>query len=91
MELIMASPRLTPIAQRALNAERRLEEVKTERDILRNFIKDLAEHGTRFDLNPTVCAGEDGSTDFSYLKYIGRMDASVRDGAKAVLRRAFNS
>jgi hypothetical protein len=50
---------------------------------LRAFIMDLAEHGTRFDLNPTVdsCLGT-----AAYVDYITRIDSDIRSSAKSVLR-----
>ncbi len=47
-----------------------------------DFVKDLAEHGLRFDLNPTINLLESSR---SYLDYIARMDASVRERAAAAL------
>lgn len=86
----MASPRLTPIAQRAQNAERRLAEVQKERDALREFIKDLAENGTRFDLTPTLAMGANGMSGNASYDYIKRMDESIRKSAKKVLRDTFD-
>lgn len=88
----MSTPRLTPVAQRAENAERRLAEVSRERDILREVLKDLAENGTRFDTNPTVIgAGWGEEVHQNLVEYIGQMDTSVRTKAKTALREAFDS
>lgn len=48
---------------------------------LRELVQDFADHGLRFDLNPTVF--QRGVQP--YIDYIKRMDDSVRDRAKAAL------
>ncbi len=55
------------------------------------FVRDLAEHGIRFDLNPTVQWGGENSEDElqslgnAYLDYIKRIDESMRERAKDAL------
>ncbi len=46
-------------------------------------LRDLADHGTRHDLNPTMPGGNEGMTHL--LRYIERMDQAVRDRARAAL------
>lgn len=52
---------------------------------LRAFVADLAENGTRFDLNPAVLH-IGGNSAPSYLGYIRRIDDSMRERADAALR-----
>jgi hypothetical protein len=46
------------------------------------FVRDLSEHGIRFDLNPTV---DSRTLAASYVAYIGRIDQSIRERASAAL------
>ncbi len=52
-----------------------------------DLVRDLAEHGLRFDLNPTIeyTADDDLSIGVAYLAYIKRMDESIRERALAAL------
>lgn len=58
---------------------------------LLNFVRDLKDHGLRFDLNPTVAwrgstAEEQTETlARAYLEYINRMDSSIRERALSAL------
>lgn len=55
-------------------------------------LRDMRDHGLRFDLNPTVCwSGESDDERFhslgmAYLAYIKRMDERLRDRALGILR-----
>lgn len=55
-----------------------------------DFVKDLAENGLRFDLNPTVQWRDEESLAQAYLDYIKRIDESIRHRACAALV-AFNN
>jgi len=50
---------------------------------LRSFVEDLAGHGVRFDLNPTVDSRRGA---FAYLDYLARIDQSIRERATEALR-----
>ena len=60
----------------------RLRLSATARDEL---LRDFADYGLRFDLNPTVHLSPVESVHGDYLHYIRRMDASVRERARAVI------
>lgn len=51
------------------------------------FVEDLAENGTRFDLNPTIDASNWVSVAEKYVQYIHHIDKSVRDRAMEALAR----
>lgn len=53
---------------------------------LRSFVSDLAKHGVRFDLNPTVNTSRGAVV---YVEYIERIDKSIRERAAAVLPLLF--
>lgn len=57
--------------------------VPVETGALRSFVEDLAGHGVRFDLNPTV---DSRRGSFAYLDYLARIDQSVRERAAEALR-----
>lgn len=54
---------------------------------IEEFVKDLAEYGTRFDLNPTVFLGDKRCSPVhrEYLAYIKRIDQSIRERAQAIM------
>ena len=54
-----------------------------DEEAVAGFVRDLAEHGIRFDLNPTVDASRSA---YAYVEYIGRIDRSIRERAVAALR-----
>ena len=58
-------------------------DLHAERDRLRAVLRDIADHGLRADLTPTV----DGSSDVyrQMTAYLRRLDASVRERARRVL------
>lgn len=63
------------VGQELLAREDRVRELEAA-------LRDMAEHGIRFDLNPTV----DGRDPHgAYTRYIGRIDASVRETARRAL------
>ncbi|MBU6430588.1 MAG: hypothetical protein KGR26_16335 [Cyanobacteria bacterium REEB65] len=56
-----------------------------DHSVLESFVRDLAGHGLRFDLNPTLDHGTIESTAMGYLQYLRRIDASVRERAATKL------
>lgn len=52
-----------------------------EIDRLRAFVDDQAQHGLRFDLNPTVDSRKGAA---AYLEYLARIDRSAREQAALV-------
>jgi len=57
-------------------------EAANEIERLRSFVNDVAEHGVRFDLNPTI---DSRGADAAYLAYIQRIDKSMRERASDAL------
>lgn len=53
-----------------------------------SVLRDFAEHGTGFDLNPTVAWDDDESLARAYLNYIKRMDEAVRERARSAIDAA---
>lgn len=60
-----------------------LAEVKT----LRAALTDIAEHGLRADLNPTVQFGDDDHVYTQLTDYLRRCDAHIRERAQSALAR----
>lgn len=48
-------------------------------------IVELQDHGTRFDLNPSILANDWNGVESFYVEYIKRMDEYVRRYARALL------
>lgn len=67
----------------AVVAAARAEGAAAEREAWVDFASDLAEHGTRFDLNPTI---DRSKVEAAYLSYLARIDKSIRDRAAAAIR-----
>jgi hypothetical protein len=63
------------------------DQLKAQLAECKAVFKDMAEHGTRFDLNPTVGWRDEDSLARSYLGYIKCMDDSVRYLAREMLKR----
>jgi hypothetical protein len=86
-----------PTILNAIRAKRRdilyaLKEAPWERDDTTRkgnalaFVKDVAEHGLRCDLNPTISMSGDQNKVYEQLSnYLSRVDAQMRENAKAVL------
>lgn len=53
-----------------------------ELEAVREFVADLASHGVRFDLNPTI---DYSRLAASYTAYIARIDTSIRERAARAL------
>lgn len=51
--------------------------------VLEEALEDLKNHGIRFDLNPTIDLNK---PEMSYLDYIKRIDASIRQRAEEALK-----
>ena len=84
------TPQVTHFADDATLARiRRLELALAQ---AKEALRDMGDHGLRFDLNPTVCwSGESEDERFhslgmAYLAYIKRMDEGLRDRALGILR-----
>ena len=69
----------------AVNA---LPDLLDELERAREALSDMAEHGLRFDLNPTIAMGPDDSVYAQMSAYMRRMDQSVRERARAALDAA---
>lgn len=58
---------------------------RQENKRLRATLLDMREHGTRFDLNPTMAWKDEDTLALGYLEYIKRIDEAVRKRAAAAL------
>lgn len=72
---------------RVVNTHKGLMQAVEQRvEVLEAFVKDLAEHGTRHDRNPTM--NYDGTVfdvGTRFTQYLQSMDSAVRERAKGLL------
>ncbi|MFD6400790.1 hypothetical protein [Nocardia sp. NPDC060249] len=61
------------------------QELKARVAKLEEFVADLAGHGLRFDLDPTLLVPRDGSVAPHLIDYLTRADSSIRERAAALL------
>lgn len=61
------------------------QELERELIILRTFVEDLRDHGTRHDCNPTMQWSCEDDLHLGYLRHIKSMDDSIRDRAAEAL------